>query len=354
MAGVALARRAVTVCALLVVLAAAAALLAVAAVLTAPVCLPARGRWRAVRLAGFGVAYLALDAWAVAGAAGIWLRCAQPRPGRQEQREQLVLALGERTLNRMYRAGQRAFGLRVEIAADAAALRQAGPGGIAGPMLVLCRHGGPGDTLLLVYGLLAYAGRRPAIVLKRMLVLDPWIDILIGRLPHVFVRRGQGDGEQATAISGLAARLAPHDALVLFPEGGNFTPGRRQSRIARLRQRGQLRRAARADQMQHVLAPHPAGTLAALASEPAAEVVIVAHAGLGHLYSFAEIWRGIPLRQPLRATWWTVPPAAIPSGDAARTRWLFDQWAQVDRWIAAQAAAPAGPALDGPAMDPVP
>ena len=352
MAAAALARRAVTVCALLVLLAAAAAALAVAAVLSTPVCLPARGRWRAVRLAGFGVAYLALDVWTVACAAAIWVRCARPAPDREQRREQLILALAERSLGRMYAAGRRAFGLRAEIAADGAALRDAAPGGISGPVLVLCRHGGPGDTLLLVYALLAYSRRRPAIVLKRMLMLDPWVDILLARIPHVSVRPGGDD--QARAIGALAARLEPRDALVLFPEGGNFTPERRQTGIARLRQLGHPRQAARAARMRHVLAPHPAGTLAALAAAPGADVVIVAHAGLGHLYSFAEIWRGLPLRRPLRVTWWTVPSAAIPPGDQARTRWLFDQWAQVDRWIAAQAAAPAGPAREGPAMDPVP
>jgi hypothetical protein len=45
-----------------------------------------------------------------------------------------------------------------------------------------------------------------------------------------------------------------------------------------------------------------------------------------------DVWRRIPLEQPLRAQWWHVPREAIPEDD--RERWLFDWWQTIDAWIA--------------------
>src|SRR6266700_4820386 len=59
-------------------------------------------------------------------------------------------------LNLVYRAARRACGLRVEVAAppDASLLGDR-------PVIVLSRHAGPGDSLLLVHHLLTNCGRRP-------------------------------------------------------------------------------------------------------------------------------------------------------------------------------------------------
>ena len=46
------------------------------------------------------------------------------------------------------------------------------------PLLVLSRHGGPGDSFLLVHEILSWSGRRPRIVLKDTLQFDPMIDVL--------------------------------------------------------------------------------------------------------------------------------------------------------------------------------
>ena len=137
------------------------------------------------------------------------------------------------------------------------------------PVIILSRHAGPGDAFLLIYGLLAYAGRRPLPVLKNTLVLDPWIDVLFGRVPHCFIRPSPRAGDRAAAqISDLAAGMGEQDALVLFPEGGNFTPGRRLRAIGRLRRRGQPTRASQATQLEHVLPPRSAGVLAAIHAAP--------------------------------------------------------------------------------------
>jgi 1-acyl-sn-glycerol-3-phosphate acyltransferase len=51
-----------------------------------------------------------------------------------------------------------------------------------GPVLVLARHGGPGDSFALVHLLLTRYHRSVRIVLKDILQLDPLIDVRLNRL----------------------------------------------------------------------------------------------------------------------------------------------------------------------------
>jgi hypothetical protein len=108
--------------------------------------------------------------------------------------------------------------------------------------------------------------------------------------------------------------MGDRDALVIFPEGGNFTPGRRLRAIDGLRRAGRRGRARQAARLGHVLAPRPAGTVSAIDAAPHSDLVIVAHTGLDHLDSAAAIWKGIPLRGPLRVTWWRIPAGDVPPG----------------------------------------
>jgi hypothetical protein len=61
-------------------------------------------------------------------------------------------------------------------------------------------------------------------------------------------------------------------------------------------------------------------------------VVFVAHTGVDDLLSVGDIWRAIPMRQPMRARWWRVPYEEIPA--EGRERWLYDWWETIDAWIA--------------------
>ena len=65
-------RRAVTIPAVMVFMVISVALLIVVTVVTGPVSLCLRGRWRAVRLGSFLVIYLATEITALAGAFTIW------------------------------------------------------------------------------------------------------------------------------------------------------------------------------------------------------------------------------------------------------------------------------------------
>ncbi len=332
-------RRAVVIPALAGATVISAALLVLAAVVTGPVSLCLRGRWRAVRLGAFLVTYLALEVTALASALAIWIRCGPAWRRDAVRYQDLNFRLIEKLLARLYRAACWLFGLRVEVRAGQQEQREAHAGALPGPVIVLARHAGPGDTFLLVYGLLAYAGRRPLLVLKHALALDPWIDVLLGRVPHSFIDPDRHGHQAVALISDLAAGLGDRDALVIFPEGGNFTPGRRRRAIDHLRRYGRRRRARQAARLGHVLPPRPSGTLSAIDAAPHADLVIVAHTGLDHLDSAAAVWKGIPLKRPLQVTWWRIPATDVPSGRDARTEWLNAQWARVDDWIASYAAS---------------
>jgi 1-acyl-sn-glycerol-3-phosphate acyltransferase len=204
------------------------------------------------------------------------------------------------------------------------------------PLIVCCRHAGPGDSFLLVHALTNWYAREPRIVLKDTLQWDPIIDVVLNRLPTRFLRPGgdRGSRKAEDEIAELATHLDGNDALVIFPEGGNFTELRRARAIERLRRQGFLNEAAKAQAMRHVLAPRPGGVLAALDAAGEADVVWVAHTGVDHLLSVADVWRALPIDTVIRMRWWRVPPDEVPAGREERITWLFAWWKQIDDWIA--------------------
>src|SRR5207247_10169394 len=81
-------------------------------------------------------------------------------------------------------------GMRVEVdEPELTAAEQAAR--LAHPVIVLSRHAGPGDSLLLVRHLLSVYGRRPRVVMKATMQLDPSLDVVGNRLPNVFVRHSR-------------------------------------------------------------------------------------------------------------------------------------------------------------------
>ncbi len=199
------------------------------------------------------------------------------------------------------------------------------------PELVLCRHAGPGDSFILIHALVNWYRREPRIVLKDTLQWDPAVDVLLNRLPNQFVAPRQ---QAAVSLVGeLAAGLESNDALVIFPEGGNFTPRRRLAAIERLRLRGQTEAADRAEALRHLLAPRPGGVLAALDAAPGAGVIFVAHTGLERMLTVADVWRELPMDKQITMRFWSVPPEQVPTGRAERLEWLYDWWRTIDEWV---------------------
>ena len=209
------------------------------------------------------------------------------------------------------------------------------------PLIVASRHAGPGDSFILIHVLLNRAHRMPRIVLAQKLQWDPGIDVLLSRVPSRFIapagfgpkRSGGGPAVEAE-IGGLANGMGADDALVIFPEGGNFTDRRRQGRIDRLRVTGHEEMAERAEGFTHVMAPHPGGVHAALAASDS-DIVFVAHTGLEDLVTLRDMWHALPLDKRITMHAWRVPRAEIPQGLDDQAKWLFDWYARMDSWIEA-------------------
>ncbi|WP_344618063.1 1-acyl-sn-glycerol-3-phosphate acyltransferase [Dactylosporangium salmoneum] len=283
------------------------------------------GRMRFLRISWMVAVYLFLELVALVVLFALWVGSGfgwRLRGPRFQRAHYVLTGLFLRILYRQAR-----FALGVKVAVVGTDPDVAAPGQ---PELVFCRHAGPGDSFLLVHALVNWFDREPRIVLKHTLQWDPVIDVVLNRLPSHFVTFAPDSEEH---IAELATGLDENDVLVLFPEGGNFTPGRRERAIQRLRDLGLHGMAERAERMRHVLAPRPGGTLAALDAAPEAGVIWVAHTGLDKLLTVADVWRHLPLDLTITMRWWSVEPDEIPSGRQERVDWLFEWWARIDRWI---------------------
>lgn len=211
-----------------------------------------------------------------------------------------------------------------------------------GPRVIASRHAGPGDSFILVHALFDWFERSPRIVMKDTLQWDPAIDVVLNRLPNRFLAptprpdaRRPVDHLLLDRIRDLARDMGPRDALLIFPEGGNFTERRRARTIERLRAAGLDAAADRAARLQNVMAPRPGGFFAAIDAAPDADVYIVAHTGLDRIRTITDVWRELPTDKTIIMRFWNVPRADIPAGRDERNEWLLAEWEQVDRWIEA-------------------
>jgi len=287
----------------------------------------------------------------------------------------------------LFRIATRIFHVRVQIEEPPATPEELAAR-LTRPVIVLSRHAGPGDSFLLVHHLLSLYRRRPRIVMKAALQFDPSLDVVINRLPHAFVRPARRAvakvvaaanpptepatpsraaepatpsraAEPATPspvieeIRRLSAGLGPTGALVIFPEGGNFTPVRWRRGIRRLEESRRFVEARRAERMKHLLPPRTGGAFAAIDSAPTADVIFVAHTGLDDLITVGDVWRSLPMEQVIKARWWRVPAAEVPRDRDALGPWLYDWWETIDRWIAEHRPQRSNPAAERPIPQPI-
>ena len=301
---------------------------------------PVFGARRPLRMALIVLAYAARHLQALLALFALWWRSGA---GRRLGTEEMQAAHHE--VMRRFVAGVYEVIVRqahVEVAVEAPEAALAGLAGGERPVVVLCRHAGEGDTLLVLHELLVRHGRAPRMVMHEALRVDPVIDVLGGRLPNRFVDPRGGDTE--VEIAALAADLGARDALVIFPEGANFTERRRLRGIERLERLGHPRQAEVARAMRHVSAPRPGGALAAIAAAPSADVVVMGHVGFPT--GVGEVWRLLPEHQRIEVRLWHEPAASVPAEHEARIAWLFERWQRLDEWVEersrARAADPAG------------
>jgi 1-acyl-sn-glycerol-3-phosphate acyltransferase len=310
-------------------------LLPVLAVVAVVASLFLPGRLRALRLLAFALVYLALEVAGLAAAAVLWVLSGFGRrlgtPGSRAAHYTVLRLL----LDTLMRTAQRLFALRLVTDGTSWSPLDDGVPGSTNAMVVLSRHAGPGDSFLLVNTLMNRDHlRQPRIVLKDLLQLDPLLDVYLNRLPNHFVPADPAAGYRSEeAIADLARDLGEEDALLIFPEGANFTPRRKVRALQRLRDRGLLSAVSRAEAMRHLLPPRPGGVAAALRAAPHADVVLVAHTGLEHLSTVRDLWRSLPMDKTLHLRWWFVPAAEVPRDETELTDWLYRWWATIDDWI---------------------
>ena len=331
---------------------------------------PVTRRAPAARLGLLAALYLVLNAGLLVGCAALWV--AHPVAGRRDRQrwQQAHTTLLRWVLSRLRRAAGPLLGFRVRLEEPPGAGRMD-----PGPLLILARHAGPGDSFTLVDLLLSRYHRTPRIVLKDTLQWDPGLDVILNRLGACFLPPNAGAGEALPErLADLARDLHSGDAMLIFPEGRNWTPRRYQRAITRLRRHAyrpgaasrraaaDRQAAADAEQNPNVLPPRPGGVLAALAARPDLGIVVIAHTGLDDLVTPAQVWQALPLyERPMTIRWWTAPPGTVPRGPAEQYQWLRVQWALVDSWIGARKAqsglpdaAEAPPAGEpGPSAGPV-
>lgn len=284
------------------------------------------GRWRALRLLWIFMLYAAIESLLLVVMLGFWFAAGFGRGLRSAYWEGLHYDLVQGTMWIFFREARRV--LNLEIATDGPT-PDAHPGT---PLLVCCRHAGPGDSFVLIHALTHWYAREPRVVLKNTLAWDPAIDVLLNRIPARFIAPAGAVGLE-DQIADLAEGLDHDDAFVIFPEGGNFTEGRRARAIERLHHLGLTAMAHRAEAMTNVLAPRPGGFIAALDAAPDADVVLVAHTGLDHVLTVADIWRELPMDKRIVMRWWRVPRSEIPVDREERIDWLFGWWERIDDWI---------------------
>lgn len=198
------------------------------------------------------------------------------------------------------------------------------------PLVVLARHCGPGDSLFLADLLVVRYRLRLAIVLTALFRLEPAVDVAGDHLPLCFI--GHGRRSATRCIAATARMLHPGDALLLFPEGGNFSRLRRHRAIGQLVRTGQRARARLARRRRYTLPPRLGGAYAALTAAPDADVLLLAHTGFARDGRERHWWR-LPMHRTLLAHTTLVPAAEVPRAEPTLSAWLDKAWGDVDAWV---------------------
>jgi hypothetical protein len=322
----------------LVLIALSPALLLLAAI--ADLFLP--GSWRTLRVAAFVVVYLVLEVIGLLVLGGLWVAAGFGLLAKSARYREIHYRFMERWLRTMNAAAARLFRLRIHI--------EDRPEPRPGPILVFSRHAGPGNSLMLIGTMMIAYRRRPRVVMLAKLQWEPLFDIMGNRLPNKFIRHDPKSSDRyVAAIGELAGGMGDQDAFVLFPEGHDFTHRLRLRAIAHLRKKGFHSHAEKAEGMRNVLPPRHRGPRAAIHSAPEADIVFVAHTVLEDVGSFGDLWRRIPLAEPIDSRYWRVPPSEVPSGEQELIDWLYGWWQRIDDWIAEHLTAEQRAAVDKPA-----
>ncbi|CCH78459.1 conserved exported hypothetical protein [Nostocoides japonicum T1-X7] len=280
---------------------------------------------RLLRVTAMVVLFLWVDLRLLFGCWRLWF--ASPRkdsPTWRSDHERLLVA----TLDEMMALAKRWVGFEVVLDTPMWFGRE------GAPLLAFARHAGPGDSFAIAWLLARTAGRLPRVVLAEALRWDPGIDTVLTVLHSYFVPATSRPGnDRAQGVLDLAESLEPNDVLVLFPEGQNWSLARRQRIVERLKAAGSVNRLRRAQRLRSVLPVKTKGFVETVQARPDADVMIIAHAGLGRLVKPKDIYDAVPFQVPFLVRTWTYAASELPTGEAAIAAWLEEHWDEVDAWI---------------------
>ncbi len=207
------------------------------------------------------------------------------------------------------------------------------------PAVILARHACLADSLVSAWVVVGPADHHVRFVIKRELLSDPCLDIAGNRMRNHFVDRGATDsGAELAALRALTEGMGDDTCAVIFPEGTRASPEKRARALARIAERDPAR-AERLGALEHLNPPRPAGSEAMLAGAPTADVVLAWHTGFDGMDTFGGIMRNLPplSGRTIRYVVRRVPRSEVPAGEAF-TRWLDDQWLELDREVDAALA----------------
>ena len=166
------------------------------------------GRWRLLRILWLTLVWVTAESVMLVILLGWWLAAGFGRRIRTPYWEGVHYDLVQGLLYVVFREARRVLALRIETEgpergpSDAAepgrttAANRDGrsrPSGIlypGRPLIVACRHAGPGDSFTLIHALMHWYDREPRVVLKDTLAWDPAVDVVMNRIPARFVSPG--------------------------------------------------------------------------------------------------------------------------------------------------------------------
>src|SRR3954452_3954933 len=283
-----------------------------------------RRRCPTVRLSLFAMQYACNDSAEILLAPLLWLAAGfgTRLDGRASIRRHQRLQ--EWSLAVMARRADRLLGVRVDLDSDIAAALT------PGPVIVLCRHVNIMDASIpsLLYQRIGYHTR--GVIMAEMLA-DPGFDLIYRRPGSLFIARDNGP-EAVAVLQQLSIGVDRQTAVVIYPEGRLFRTDLRDRFLTKIGG-ADAERARRLETLRHKLPPRPGGVLALLDAIPAADVVVIAHAGRDRFPSFRSLARRPPLAQPIAVTAWRFPSSDIPGDRSARIAWLDEEWLHMDEWI---------------------
>ncbi|WP_114204149.1 1-acyl-sn-glycerol-3-phosphate acyltransferase [Janibacter anophelis] len=238
------------------------------------------------------------------------------------------LALIQRALDNVLFTARRVVGFHIEIEGELTVGR---PGH---PLVVISRHAGPADSLAIAWLLASTAGRIPRIVLADALLWDPGIAMVLQRLDSYFVPSRSGAGDDRTkGVAELAATLTRKDAMLIFPEGRNWTRDRHEDQVRRLREQGEPDRLATAVARPWVLEARSRGVASIRQHAPEADVMVIAHTGLDMISGPAAVIRAVPFRNRLLLRGRTYHSEDVPTDADEVATWLEARWGEVNHWV---------------------